>query len=209
MEALLSFFLSTAPVQRVTIQFVKQSRNVMRQLLSREMFWMYPAHKGPIPKLLTHILDIALHCGAWHSRLQRWKVVADRSMSIQRVRRAFQGWIGMEGGFTPISCVYFGHLLLLLAASHTHSLFPSLPLFSRYSQLCGEAFDEFLGFFFLPRGLSFTDMGILRSVPRRDTTVLPANTISWGDFENTGGLMGSFRWVLLEPQLLCVTAKHG
>lgn len=54
MEALLSLFLTTAPVQRVTIQFVKQSRNVMRQLLLREMFWMYPAHKGPIPKLLIH-----------------------------------------------------------------------------------------------------------------------------------------------------------
>lgn len=51
----------------------------------------------------------------------------------------------MEGGFAPSAVFTLEDLLPLLAASHTHSLphsHPCLPsLFSRYSQLCGEAYS--------------------------------------------------------------------
>lgn len=51
------------------------------------------------------------------------KNMDDSETETPRVRRCLDG--GMEGGLVyPISCVYSGSLLLLLAASHSHSLFP-------------------------------------------------------------------------------------
>ena len=101
----------------------------------------------------------------------RWRMrerARERERERERERgRAVRGWEGMEGGFTP-SAVFTLEAYCCCWQLLTHSLLPSLPLFSRYSQLCGEAYKQA----FPQRPLCKSRVYLMGAFEEQHTTVL-------------------------------------